>query len=184
MLVLGLLLLTGCTGLDKTGDKGYVTGDGIVTTVPPSERGAPVSYDGDDLDGNRLSLAEMRGKPVVVVVWGSWCTPCRAEAPAVVKAADELGDAAHFVGINIRDTSPVNPQAFVRAKGIDYPSYFSPGGDALLAFQGKLGPRTIPAFVVLDDAGRIAASIIGSLPSTLTLVDLTQDLVDEKPANG
>jgi thiol-disulfide isomerase/thioredoxin len=184
VLVVGLLLLTGCTGLDTTGDKGYVTGDGIVTTVPPSERGDPVSYDGDDLDGNPLSLAEMRGKPVVVVVWGSWCTPCRAEAPAVVKAADELGDAAHFVGINIRDASPANPQAFVRAKGIDYPSYFSPGGDALLAFQGKLGPRTIPAFVVLDDAGRIAASIIGSLPSTLTLVDLTQDLVDEKPANG
>jgi len=179
-----VLLLTGCDDLDKTGDKGYVTGDGFVTTVAPSERGEPVSYDGDDLDGNPLSLAEMRGKPVVVVVWGSWCTPCRAEAPAVVKAADELGDAAHFVGVNIRDASPVKGQAFVRSQGIDYPSYFSPGGDALLAFQGKLEPRTIPAFVVLDGDGRIAASIIGSLPSTQTLVDLTQDVVDEKTADG
>ena len=72
----------------------------------------------------------------------------------------------------------------MRGQGIPYPSYFSPGGEALLAFQGKLGPRTIPAFVVLDDDGRIAASIIGSLPSTQTLVDLTQDVVDEKTADG
>jgi thiol-disulfide isomerase/thioredoxin len=184
LLVVGLLLLTGCSGLQGTGDKGYVTGDGLVTTVPPGERVDPVSYDGDDLDGKPLSLAEMRGKPVVVVVWGSWCPPCRAETPGVIAAHDELGDQAHFVGLNTREPSAAGAQAFVRASGMDYPSFYTPSGDALLAFQGKLGPRTIPAFVVLDAKGRIAASIIGSLPSQQTLVDLTQDVVDEGTADG
>jgi thiol-disulfide isomerase/thioredoxin len=185
VLVVGLLLsLTGCSGLQGTGDKGYITGDGVITTVPPAERGDPVSYDGEDLAGEPLSLSSFLGKPVVLQVWASWCPPCRAETPAVIAAHKELGDKAHFVGLNTRESSAIDAQAFVRSSGMNYPSYYTPSGDALLAFQGKLGPRTIPAFVVLDDEGRIAASIIGSLPSTQTLVDLTQDLVDEKPADG
>ena len=138
-----------------------------------------MSFEGEDLDGNAMSVQDFRGKPLVVVVWGSWCTPCRKEAPQVVAAAKELGDAARFVGINVRDASTTNPQAFVRSAGITYPSFFSPGGDALLAFHGKLTPRTIPSFVVLDGEGRIAASIIGQLPSTLTLVDLARGVADE-----
>ena len=184
LLVVGLLLLTGCSGLQGTGDKGYITGDGVVTLVPPGERGEPVSYDGEDLAGDPMSLDSMLGKPVVLQVWASWCPPCRAETPSVIAAHDELGDQAHFVGLNTRESSAADAQAFVRTSGMDYPSYYTPSGDALLAFQGKLGPRTIPAFVVLDAQGRIAASIIGSLPSQQTLVDLTQDVVDEGTADG
>ena len=97
----------------------------------------------------------------------------------MVGAAEELGDDVQFVGINIRDTGTAQAQAFERTFGIDYPSFSSPGGEALLAFPGVLGPRTIPAFVVLDADGRVAASILGSLPSQQTLVDLAGDVVDE-----
>jgi len=173
------MVLTACNDLEGTGDKGYITGDGVVSEVAAGERGDAVSFAGEDLDGKAMSVQDFRGKPLVVVVWGSWCTPCRREAPQVVAAAKELGTAARFVGINIRDASTTNPQAFVRAAGITYPSFFSPGGDALLAFHGKLSPRTIPSFVVLDDHGRIAASIIGRLPSTQTLVDVTESVADE-----
>jgi len=179
VLALFLMALTGCNELEGTGDKGFVTDDGAVTTLAVEDRAEPVTFEGEDLDGTLISLADFRGQPTVVVVWGSWCGPCRKEAPQVVSAADELAGAAQFVGINTRDASPAAPQAFVRTAGIDYPSFFSPGGEALLAFQGVLGPRTIPAFVVLDDEGRIAASILGQLPSTQTLVDLTRDVADE-----
>ena len=111
---------------------------------------------------------------MVVVVWGSWCTPCRDEAPDVVAAADELGDDAQFVGINIRNSSTADAQAFVRRWEIPYPSFFSPTGEALLAFSGTLTANSIPSFVVLDGDGRVAASIIGRLPSTTTLVQLVE----------
>ena len=138
-----------------------------------------ISLDGEDLDGDPLAVRDFRGKPVVLVVWGSWCAPCRDEAPDVVGAANELGDDVQFVGINIRDASTAQAQAFTRRFDVDFPSLYSPSGEALLAFPGVLGLRTIPAFAVLDAEGRVAASIIGKLPSRQTLVDVTKDVVDE-----
>ena len=138
-----------------------------------------ISLGGEDLDGDPLAVQDFRGKPVVLVVWGSWCAPCRDEAPDVVGAAEELGDDVQFVGINIRDASTAQAQAFTRKFGVDFPSFYSPSGEALLAFPGVLGLRTIPAFAVLDSEGRVAASIIGKLPSRQTLVDVTKDVVDE-----
>jgi thiol-disulfide isomerase/thioredoxin len=181
--LLGLLLacvlaLAGCSSLPGAGDKGFVSGEGQVTRLALAEREQPVELEGEDLDGQQLSLAELRGKPVVVVVWGSWCAPCRAEAPDVVAAAEELGDEAAFVGLNIRDGSAAQGQAFVRTYDIPYPSLYSPDGKAMLAFEGTLTPNSIPSFVVLDAEGRIAASIIGELPSTTTLVELTRDVID------
>jgi thiol-disulfide isomerase/thioredoxin len=185
LLVLACLVaLTGCSGLQGTGDKGYITSDGQVVQVAARDRGEQVSLEGEDLDGRSLDVADLRGKPVVVVVWGSWCSPCRAEAPELAEAARGLGAQASFVGINIRDAGTGAPKAFVRKFAIPYPSIFSPTGRALLAFSGTLSANSIPSFVVLDDEGRVAASIIGQLPSKRTLVDVTQDVIDEGTARG
>ena len=170
------LLLTGCSSLEGTGDKGFVSGDGTVTVVDAADRGDPIDLAGEDLDGNPLDLADLRGEPTVVVVWGSWCSPCRAEAPEVTAAANELDGTANFVGINLRNASADDALAYERSFDVPYPSFYSPDGEALLAFPGTLSPRTIPAFVVLDDEGRVAASIIGPLPSKQTLIDLVDDL--------
>lgn len=170
------MLLTGCTSLSGTGDQGFVSGDGTVSEVAAADRGAVVELTGPDLDGNQLDLADLRGKPVVVVVWGSWCTPCRAEAPDVVAAANELAGEAHVVGIDIRDPSVDQAKSFVRRFDVPYPSFYSPDGKALLAFRGTLTPNAIPSFVVLDEQGRVAASIIGKLPSTTTLVEVVRDV--------
>jgi thiol-disulfide isomerase/thioredoxin len=171
-----LLLVTGCSSLEGTGDKGFVTGDGEVNVVKAIDRGDPVELKGTDLDGDPIDIADYRGKPVVVVVWGSWCGPCRAEAPDVVSAAKEIGGSAQFLGINLRNASTTDAQAFVRNFDVPYPSVFSPDGKAMLQFQGTLGPNSIPSFVVLDDDGRIAASILGTLPSKRTLVDLVDEV--------
>lgn len=178
------MLLAGCSTFEGTGDRGYVTGNGQVTQVAPGDRGEPVDLDGESLQGDDISLEESRGLPVVVNVWGSWCPPCRAEAPDLVEAAAELGDRAAFYGINSRDSATAQGLSFERSYDVTYPSFYSPDGRALLAFSGTLSPRTIPATVVLDGEGRIAASIIGPLPSAGTLVDLVEDVLAEGGSDG
>ena len=57
-----------------------------------------------------------------------------------------------------------------------YPSIYDPGGRNLLAFRGTLTPNAIPSTVVVDAQGRVAASILGEVTSTTTLVDLVEDV--------
>jgi thiol-disulfide isomerase/thioredoxin len=181
-----LLAVSGCASLQGTGDKGYVTGDGTVRLVDAADRAQPVELTGKDLDGKPLDLADLHGRPTVVVVWGAWCVDCRAEAPALVAAAHRLDGTARFVGIDVRDGSPEQAQSFVRHFEVPYRSFYSPDGQALLQFQGTLSPRTIPSTVVLDGQGRVAASIIGQIPSTTTLVDVVRDVAKgaTEPSSG
>jgi thiol-disulfide isomerase/thioredoxin len=172
-----LLTVTGCTSLQGTGDKGFVTGDGTVEQIAPADRGEPIELEGKDLDGKPLSLATLHGKPTVVNVWGSWCTSCRAEAPFLVAAQHQLAETAQFVGIDVRDPGTSQAKAYGAHFGTTWTSYYSPSGKALLAFRGVLTPNTIPATLVLDGQGRVAASVIGEVPSALTLVELVQQVV-------
>jgi len=164
--------------LAGTGDKGYVSGEGNVVQYRPADRGEPAAVSGTDLEGNPVDVADFRGRPTVLVVWANWCAPCRAEAPEVVAAANELGDSARFLGVNIRDQRD-NARAFVRTFKVPYPSLDDPQGRALLGFPVGLGPRAIPAFAVLDADGRVAATINGELPSKLTLTDLVKEVAAE-----
>ncbi|MBO0845763.1 MAG: TlpA family protein disulfide reductase [Nocardioides sp.] len=178
VVAVGLVLAaTGCTSLQGTGDKGYVTGDGAIRTIPMSDRGGAISLSGRDLDGKPLSLESMRGKPTVVTVWGSWCASCRKDSPYLVEAQKKLGSKVNFVGIDSRDAGTAQAKAYNQRFGIGWPSFFSPGGEALLAFPGVLTPNSVPATVVLDAHGRPAVDINGGVPSTLTLVQLVQDVV-------
>jgi thiol-disulfide isomerase/thioredoxin len=173
------LTASGCSsfhGLNGTNGTQYVEGNGAYRQISPADRGKPIAFDGKDLDGKPLSLASMRGRPTVISVWWSNCPPCRKEAPLLVGAQKQLGDRAHFVGIDVRDGGTAGPKTFQRQFGIDWPSFFSPGGQAMLAFPGVLSPQSVPSTVVLDAQGRVAASIIGPLPSQLTLVQMVQDV--------
>lgn len=121
-------------------------------------------------------MADLRGQVAVVNVWWSACPPCRTEMPHLVGAAEETEGSASFVGINIRDGSVDQARGFVRTFDVPYPSFFDPSGKALLPFAGTLSPRSIPSTVVLDRQGRVAAAVIGALPSQQTLVDLVEEV--------
>ena len=174
-----LLALVGCSSLSGTGDKGYITGEGVPVEVDPTAREAPIDLTGTDLDGNDVDLAALRGKPVVINVWWSQCPPCRVEQPELNEAAATLGDDVTFVGLNIRDSSAAPAQSYVRNNDVPYPSIYSPDGRALLAFAGTLNPRSIPSTVVLDADGRIAASVQGRIPTITTLVSIVEKVLDE-----
>lgn len=176
VLLLGAAL-SACSNTAGTGDKGYVDGQGIITRLAPAERSRPGPVSGTTLEGKPLSLDEYAGKVVVLNVWGSWCPPCRKEAPLLGDAARELaGDGVVFVGVNTKDSRPEQGLAFQRRYGVPYPSFFDPSGRTLLSFRGTLNPSAIPSTVVIDAQGKVAASILGEVPSGQTLVDLVRDV--------
>ena len=131
---------------------------------------------GQTIDGEDLSLDDYAGQVVVVNVWGSWCAPCRAEAPMLADAARDLAkqDVA-FLGIDSRDPSESAARAFVRRFDIPYPSIYDQQGRTLLAFRGTLTPNSIPSTVVIDREGRVAASVLGEISRT-TLYDLVEEV--------
>ena len=177
-LLAGVLLLSGCNGLSGTGDKGYIDGNGQITEVAAADRGQPIELSGSDLDGRPLSVADHRGEVVVVNVWWSACPPCRTEMPVLKQVAAEREHDAAFIGVNIRDSDQAQAQAFVRRFEVPYPSLFDPSGQAMLAFSGTLSPRSVPATVVLDPQGRVAATVLGAVPTAQTLNDLIDDASD------
>lgn len=177
LLAIGAVLVSGC-GAQGTGDKGYVDGNGIITRLAPAER---IAVNGDvsgkTLAGEDWSLADHRGKVVVVNVWGTWCPPCRKEAPTLGKAARELAsEGVVFVGINTRDSGTAQGLAFEKNFDVPYPSIFDPDGRTLLAFRGTLPPNAIPSTLVIDRDGKVAASVLGEVTRASTLVGLVHDV--------
>ena len=182
---LALVLLAGCSatgadeGIRSAGQEGYVGVEGNLTQIPTAQRKVLPTVAGTSLDGRPLSTADYRGKVVVVNVWGSWCAPCRAEAPALQKASATLEGRAQFLGITTRDNDPAQARAFVRAFGIGYPSIYDPDGEALLTFAGTLPPSAIPSTMILDTEGRLAVRVLGEV-SERTLVAMVDDVAAGK----
>jgi thiol-disulfide isomerase/thioredoxin len=182
--LLALAVLGGTTAcsseVGSSGDQGFVSGKGIITAVDPADRKQPGEVAGETLDGEPVSLADYAGQVVVVNVWGSWCGPCRKEAPMLAEASRELEeDGVAFLGINTRDQSQAAAQAFVRRFEIPYPSLYDPDGRTLLSFRDSLAMSSIPSTVVVDAEGRAAGRVLGEL-SRATL----DGLVEEAQARG
>jgi peroxiredoxin len=173
-----VVLLGACSGSPGSerlvADQSYVSGPGTVTKISPEERGRRIDLPGTLLDGGSFNVADHRGKVVVLNVWGSWCPPCRAEAPGLQRVWTEVrGKGVQFVGIDTRDTKAA-AQAFERRFGLTYPSVSDEDGELLLAFRETLPPNAIPSTIVLDRQGRVAARIVGA-----TTEEKLRRLIDE-----
>ena len=112
-------------------------------------------------DGTR-SVADLRGKVVVLNFWASWCEPCKAEAPVLEKAQKRLeGDGAGTVlGVTFRDASS-DSEAFVREHKLTYPSIRDVNGK----LAQEYGTRALPETFVIDRDGRVVAISRGQVDS-------------------
>jgi thiol-disulfide isomerase/thioredoxin len=136
-----------------------------VTVLPEAARRLLPAFSGQTLDGATLDLASLRGRPLVLNFWSSWCGPCRAEQEGLELASETLtGRGVRVVGINILDDRGA-AASYLEEFEVGYPSLFD--RPALLpARLGALGPVGPPHTLVVDGQGRVAASVSGVLPGT------------------
>jgi len=172
--------LTACGDgrVEPVAEAGFVEGGGVVSVIDPDDREPAPTFTGPTLDGDTWDLQAQAGNVVVLNVWGSWCAPCRAEAPEFAAVAEETAaDGVVFVGVNTRDT-PTAAQAFEDEFGIGYPSVVDPDGRLLLAFRDTLPPAAIPSTLVVDREGRMAARVVGPITQA-SLSALVSDVAEE-----
>lgn len=150
-----------------------------LTQVPQEQRVPAAVAVGPALapGGAEVRTDRFPGKIVVLNVWGSWCAPCRKEAPDLVAASAETADVAQFVGLDIRDYDPAPARAFLRAFAVPYPQIYDPQGTQLVKFT-DLPPSAVPSTLIIDRHGRVAARVVGATTTT-TLVQVVRDLAAE-----
>ncbi|MBC9725004.1 thioredoxin family protein [Streptomyces sp. TRM68367] len=159
----GTLTACGATQNKQGGDGTLSAAKGSSSQYfEPGERTLAPALKGTTLDGEHIDIADLRGHVVVINVWGSWCAPCRKEAPELVRLAEKtepLG--VRFLGVNIRDNKS-SAKAFEEDYGVPYPSIYDTNSRTLLGFK-QFAPRAVPTTYVLDKAGTVAAIAIGPL---------------------
>jgi thiol-disulfide isomerase/thioredoxin len=139
----------------------FVTGSYGTTVYGQGSRSQAPDVSGTTLTGTKFKLSADRGSVVVMNFWGSWCTPCREEAPALGALAQHFaGTDVRFIGVDIRDDL-ASAEAFMSTFRITYPSLNDPNDTVALDFNGTVPPAGIPTTLVIDRSGRIAARIVG-----------------------
>jgi cytochrome c biogenesis protein CcmG/thiol:disulfide interchange protein DsbE len=110
-----------------------------------------------------ISLASLRGHPVVLNFWATWCIPCVEEHAALSRAAQQLKGDVQFLGVVYEDTE--GPIAdFLRQRGQTYPSLLDADGKTAIAY----GVYGVPETYFIDAEGMIASKFVGPLdPATL-----------------
>ena len=120
----------------------------------------PVTYrclgHGPDVD-----LSKLRGTPLVVNVWASWCPPCIAEMPILTSAAADLRGQVQFLGVDIQDRDAAALE-MLTAFGADFPSVVDEAGE----IRGKLAISGPPVTFFVDERGVIVGRHDGALLST------------------
>jgi len=129
--------------------------------IPATQRPMAPDISGTTLTGQHLDTSRWRGHVIVVNFWGSWCVPCRKEAPVLARVARDtrfLG--ARFLGIDIRE-GPASGLAFGRHYSIPYPSISDPG-NLIAARFGAAAPVATPSTYIIDASGRVAWAWFGA----------------------
>ena len=114
-----------------------------------------------DASGGDVKLSDMKGRPVVINFWASWCPPCRDEMPHFEEAYNELGADVHFMMVNLPGGSETRQRAdqFIASQGLTFPVYYDVTGEAATRYEVQFIPTTI----FVDSGGHLAGTSTGML---------------------
>jgi peroxiredoxin len=126
--------------------------------IPQAGFNAP-DFNLEDASGKSFQLSELRGRPLIVNVWASWCPPCRAEMPALERVYQEY----RFAGLEVLAVNAANQDTvdaatgFVRDNGLHFPILFDRDGRVSAIYQ----VRSLPSTFFIDRHGVIREVVIG-----------------------
>ncbi len=157
-IVLAVVVLVG--GYYVFGKSNSKAGSAVQPTLPTNElAGVAPAFTLTNLDGKSISLADFRGKVVVLDFWATWCPPCRKEIPDFIDLQNEYGSrGVQIVGIALDE--PERVRAFARQNGMNYPVLL--GSDVVTMRYG--GIEGIPTTFIIDKSGKIANKFEGFRP--------------------
>uniref|UniRef100_A0A831TH04 TlpA family protein disulfide reductase n=1 Tax=Thermorudis peleae TaxID=1382356 RepID=A0A831TH04_9BACT len=148
---------------------------GRVNTAGQLIRFEPRSATGFTLatfDGQSMSLAQYRGKTVVINFWASWCPPCREEAPILQQfAARHAGGDVVLLGIDVWDKEP-DARAFLAEFGLTYPNALDVEGSVSIEY----GVSGVPETYVIGPDGRLLGKYTGPVESVDHLEAIVREL--------
>lgn len=154
-LVVGLLVLASLFGLLAWR---LLSGPTNVGPARINPRPAP-AFALTGFDGQPVRLADLRGRPVIVNFWASWCNPCRLEARTLEDTWQRYRErGAVLVGIAVQDND-ADSRAFLREFGITYPNAPDPGGKTSIDY----GMTGVPETYFIRPDGQIVAKFQGPL---------------------
>ena len=152
-----VLLLLAALPIVKVGMENRMLGGLVMPELAGMPRGAPIDarWTLRTLDGETVDFDSLRGRPVFLNIWATWCVPCVAELPDIDELFDEVGDTrAAFVIASNEPLDRVRP--FVEEKGYGFPVYVYEGSTPI-----PFSTPGIPATFILDRTGRLVFSHVG-----------------------
>ena len=155
LLALIMLLCCGC-GAEKeeSEEKTQTTTEEAVDLAP--------ELNVYDREGNPVSLADMKGKPVIINFWATWCGPCKSELPAFQQAYETYGEDIVFMMVDMvsgRTETKAGAIEYVDGQGYTFPLYFDEDETAVVNYD----ITAVPATFVIDAKGQVVKSHVGAM---------------------
>jgi len=172
VIVVIAIMVVGLLNQDRSNSIQQAVAEGDRPPAPELE--LPVLTGGGEIaEGETVRLSELKGTPIVLNFWASWCTPCRSEAPILESLWQEYrGRDLLVLGVDVQDLTE-NAREFDEEFGLTFPSVRDGSDSTMRDFE----VRGVPETFVIDREGRVAAVRVGPITDPGQLVPTIEDVL-------
>ena len=158
------LTLTACASSEPISVKGEVVSCDSVSTDSSITKGISVEC----VDGSAGAILESLRGPLIINVWGSWCTTCLAEMPEFVSFYSKAKGKVQLVGVAVEEATPEDSRKFIEEHGMTWPNFYDRENDTRKFFG-----MGVPVTWFIDETGAVTYKKIGIIKSVDELNTLT-----------